>query len=212
MAVPAAVAAAAGRKEVIMSRKDVIEFFDRLAPGWDSHMVRNENAITRILNNTGISEGKDVLDVACGTGVLIPDYLKRKVSSVTAIDISPAMTAIAREKFRDDERVKVICGDVLEYQPEHQFDCIVVYNALPHFESPEELVGVLSGMLKKGAYLSIAHGMSFEKLSRHHDGVSSDVTNPLTTAEKLGEIMSGYLKVTAVISDDEMYQVAGIKE
>ena len=205
-------AAADGRIGGYMSKKTVIEFFDRLAPEWDSHMKRNEKAICRILDNACVSEGMDVFDVACGTGVLIPDYLGRNVNSVTAIDISPVMTQIAAEKFISDERVKVVCGDVLEYQPEHEFDCIMVYNALPHFESPEELIRVLSGMLKKGGCLSIAHGMSFAKLSRHHDGVSSDVTNPLTTAEKLGEIMSGYLKVKTVISDDEMYQVAGIKE
>ena len=195
-----------------MSKEAVIEYFDRMAPGWDSHMKRNERAITRILDNAHVKEGVKVLDVACGTGVLIPDYLNRNVISVTGIDISPVMAEIAGKKFADDRRVRIICGDIMEYCPDDRFDCIMVYNALPHFNSPEELIKVLSGMLKEGGTLSIAHGMSFAKLNRHHDNVSPEVTNPLTTAERLGEIMSRYLEVTTVISDDEMYQVTGVKK
>lgn len=48
-----------------------------------------------------------VLDVACGTGVLIPDYLERGAAQVTAIDIAPEMVRIAREKF-PQENVTVL--------------------------------------------------------------------------------------------------------
>ncbi|MBQ3384711.1 MAG: class I SAM-dependent methyltransferase [Erysipelotrichaceae bacterium] len=196
-----------------MSKKnEVIAFFDRLSAGWDSHMVRNERAINRIIDNGRVRENMNVLDVACGTGVLIPDYLKRNVNSVTAIDISKGMTDIAAAKFADEEKVEVVCGDVMEYCPDKKFDCIVVYNALPHFESPEELIKKLAGLLETDGCLTIAHGMSFARLSRHHDNVSEDVSNPLTTAWELADIMSRYLKVTVVVSDDEMYQVAGVKE
>ena len=82
-----------------MNKEAVIEYFDRMAPGWDSHMKRNERAITRILDNAHVKEGVKVLDVACGTGVLIPDYLNRNVISVTGIDISPVMAEIAGKKF-----------------------------------------------------------------------------------------------------------------
>ena len=195
-----------------MSKKDVIAFFDGWSAVWDSHMKRNERAIKRILDNGKVRENTDVLDVACGTGVLIPDYLRRNVNSVTAIDISPGMADIAARKFENEPKVEVICGDVLEYCPDRQFDCIMVYNALPHFDSPEELIRKLSELLKEEGCLTIAHGMSFARLSRHHDNVSEDVSHPLTTAWSLAEIMSRYLKVTVVISDDEMYQVSGTKE
>ena len=92
-----------------MEKKDIITFFDKCAPWWDADMVRNEDLIAMILDNGGIRENMHVLDVACGTGVLFPDYLKRNVASVTGIDISPEMAKIAQEKFPD---VKVICGDV----------------------------------------------------------------------------------------------------
>ena len=60
-----------------MDKKDVIEFFDGLAASWDAELVRSDEIIGIILDNGGIKEGVKVLDVACGTGVLIPDYLAR---------------------------------------------------------------------------------------------------------------------------------------
>ena len=112
----------------MIDTKDVIEFFDRLAPAWDGDMVRNEAVIARILDLAAVVPGTEVLDVACGTGVLIPDYLKRKVASVTGIDISPKMAEIARAKF-SQERVTILCGDVETTAFDRLFDCIVVYTA-----------------------------------------------------------------------------------
>ena len=106
-----------------MNKKDIIEFFDRCAPWWDDDMVRNEDIITTILDNGGIRAGIDVLDVACGTGVLFPDYLKLGVASVTGIDISPEMAKLASSKF---PQVQVICGDVETVTFDRQFDAIMV--------------------------------------------------------------------------------------
>ena len=74
-----------------MNKQDVIAFFDRLAPQWDEDMIRDDGIIGKILDEGQVTAGKEVLDVACGTGVVIPDYLARDVASVTAVDISPEM-------------------------------------------------------------------------------------------------------------------------
>ena len=195
----------------MIDRKEVIEFFDRLAPGWDSDLVRNDEIIGIILDNARVSDGKDILDVACGTGVLIPDYLEREVASVTAIDISPEMSRIAGEKFSGDPRVKVLCGDVENTDFGRTFDCVIVYNAFPHFPDPERLIDCLSSLLKPGGMLTVAHGMSREKIDAHHHGPAKRVSNGLMPAEELASIFTKHLKVSTVISDDRMYQVAGVK-
>ena len=192
----------------MISTEDVIGFFDRLAPEWDAGMVRNEEVIAAILDNAQVAEGKDILDVACGTGVLIPDYLTRKAASVTAIDISPKMAEIARTKFSRPE-VTVLCGDAAELETEKHFDRIVVYNAFPHFADQEGLIGHLAGLLKPGGTLTVAHGMSREKINSHHQGTSVRVSCGLMPAGELAAIFGKYLRVTTVISDDRMYQVAG---
>ena len=115
-----------------MEKKTIAEFFDRCAPWWDADMIRNEEIIAAILNNGGVRPGVDVLDVACGTGVLFPDYIKRGAASVTGIDLSPEMAKIAASKFPE---VTVICGDVEETTFDRQFDCVMVYNALSYLAS-----------------------------------------------------------------------------
>ena len=194
----------------MIETKEVIAFFDRLAPGWDAEMIRSDEIVGTILDNAGVTEGKDILDVACGTGVLIPDYLKRSVTSVTGIDISPKMAEIAKKKFTQ-ECVTILCGDVETTAFDRHFDCIVVYNAFPHFPEPERLIARLAELLKPGGTLTVAHGMSREKIDAHHHGTASHVSNGLMRADDLAEIFGKYLTVTAVISDDRMYQVVGIR-
>ncbi|MBP5325336.1 MAG: class I SAM-dependent methyltransferase, partial [Pseudobutyrivibrio sp.] len=92
-----------------------------------------------------------------------------------------------------------------------QFDSIVIYNAFPHFRDADSLIRFLSGNLKMGGRLTVAHGMSREKIDAHHNGHAKDVSNGLMEADKLAELFSKYLEVSTVISDDRMYQVVGIK-
>ena len=85
----------------------------------------------------------------------------------------------------------------------------MVYNAFPHFPDPERLIKTLSGLLKPGGTLTVAHGMSREKIDAHHHGAASHVSNGLMPAEKLAAIFGKYLTVITVLSDDRMYQVVG---
>ena len=191
-----------------MEKKDIITFFDNCAPWWDDDMVRNEDLIAMILTNGGIKEGIHVLDVACGTGVLFPDYLKRNVVSVTGIDISPEMAKIAQAKFPE---VKVICDDVETVDFGKKFDAIMVYNAFPHFPDPAHLIKVLAGLVKPGGKLSIAHGMSRAALTSHHAGRASKVSIDLIHEKELAALMEPYFDVDVIISNDRMYQVAGVR-
>ena len=191
-----------------MNQQDVIAFFDRLAPGWDADMIRNDDIIATILDNAGVAAGMDVLDVACGTGVLFPDYLQRNVGSLTAVDISPEMVKIARSKF---PQVTVLCGDVLTADLGRKFDAIMVYNAFPHFPEPEALIATLSNLLKPGGTLTVAHGMSRAAIDRHHEGSASKVSIGLMHEDALESLFTKHLTVTVKISNERMYQVAGKK-
>ena len=191
-----------------MEQQEVIRFFDRCAPSWDVGLVRNEAVISAILDNAGVRAGVDVLDVACGTGVLFPDYLKRGVASLTAIDISPEMVKLARQKY---PKVCVLCGDVEQTVFDQCFDVIMIYNAFPHFPDPARLIGCLARWVKPGGRLSVAHGMSREKLLQHHAGTASRVSVDLLEENELAALFAPYFDVDTVISDERMYQVAGRK-
>lgn len=194
-----------------MKKEDIIEFFDRCAPNWDAQMIKSDRIIGKILDNAEVGAGMDVLDVACGTGVMFDYYLQRQVASVTGIDIAPEMARIAGEKYAGEEKVQVICGDVEDYEFGRKFDRIVVYNAFPHFPYPKRLIKILAGLLKEDGRLTVAHGMSREAIDNHHNGPASKVSNGLMTAESLKRIFDAHFDVEVVISNGYMYQVSGVK-
>ena len=194
-----------------MEKKDVIAFFDRCAPTWDAEMIKSDIKIGKILDNAEVGAGLDILDVACGTGVMFDYYLQRGAASVTGIDISPEMARIAAEKYAGEEKIRVICGDVEEFQFDRKFDRIVVYNAFPHFPYPKRLIKILAGLLKEDGRLTVAHGMSREAIDGHHSGAASKVSNGLMSAESLKKIFDAHFDVEVVISNRHMYQVSGVK-
>ena len=195
-----------------MEKKDVIAFFDRCAPTWDAEMIKSDVIMEKILDNAEVGEGMDVLDVACGTGVMFDYYLKRKVASVTGIDISPEMAKIAAGKYADVPGVQVICGDVEETAFDRKFDRIVVYNAFPHFPKPKRLIKALAGLLKEDGRLTIAHGQSREAIDNHHSGSASKVSNGLMSADSLKKLFDPHFEVEVMISNRRMYQVSGVKK
>ncbi len=194
----------------MIDQKDVIAFFDERAGDWDAGMIRSDEKIGRILDNAAVREGSRVLDIACGTGVLIGDYLRRGVKSVTAVDISSEMIRIAREKF-PQENVQFVCGDAETAPLGEGFDAIVIYNAFPHFPDPERLIAHLSSLLAPGGHLTVAHGSSRAAIDAHHHGAASHVSNGLMEADALAAIFARHLRVTDIISTDEMYQIVGEK-
>ena len=195
-----------------MQKQDVIAFFDRCAPTWDAEMIKSDEIIGKILDNAEVGAGMDILDVACGTGVMFDYYLTRGAASVTGIDIAPEMARIAGEKYAAEPRVRVLCGDVEEAVFDRKFDRIVVYNAFPHFPKPKRLIKILAGLLKEDGRLTVAHGQSREAIDNHHSGSASKVSNGLMSADSLKKLFDPYLDVEVVISNRRMYQVSGVKK
>lgn len=194
-----------------MDKNDVIEFFDGIAPTWDAEMIPKDRIIGVILDNAGLKPGMHVLDVACGTGVMFPHYRMRGAASVTGIDISPEMAKIAAKKYADCDNVCVICGDVEEQEFKQKFDFIMVYNAFPHFPDADRLIRRLSSLLSEGGILTVAHSMSREQINEHHSGKAHHVSNGLISSDELSAVFAAYTDVTVNISDENMYQVTGIR-
>ena len=157
-----------------------------------------------------MSSGNTVLDVASGTGVLVPWYLERKVSSVTAVDISPEMVNIGVKNHPEPE-VKFICGDIETLSFDRKFDRVIVFNSFPHFAEPEGLIRRLSELMNPGGMLTIAHSMSREELDQHHAGAAHKVSVRLMPAEELSGIVGKYLEVKTTFDNNDMYQVIAVK-
>lgn len=104
------------------------------------------------------------------------------------------------------ENIHFICGDVEELNFGEAFDAIVIYNAFPHFPDAERLIARLSNALAPGGILTVAHGMSRERINMHHSGAAKHVSADLMPAEELAEIFKKHLTITDIISNDTMYR------
>ena len=174
----------------MIDKRDVIAFFDKRAAAWDAEMIRHEPVIQAILDNAGVGDGARVLDVACGTGVLFPDYLARG-ASVTGIDISPEMARIAAAKFTGEPRVQVLCGDVEETVFPETFDVVMVYNAFPHFPDPARLMARRQirrlPVVAEGKVVGMVSLGDLAQCGRYEMEISRALTDISSVVQKLSE-------------------------
>ena len=103
--------------------------------------------------------GCRVLDAGCGTGALAVEAAKRG-ADVTAVDISPTLIGIARERVPEKlghGRVHFMAGDMLDKKLGN-FDHIVAMDSLIHYSLPD-MIGMLarlSDMSRSGVHFTSA--------------------------------------------------------
>jgi magnesium-protoporphyrin O-methyltransferase len=91
-------------------------------------------------------KGLRILDAGCGTGALAVELAERG-ADVTAVDLSPNLVALARERYPQQigaGRVTFQVGDMLRPGPA-RFDHVVAMDSLIHYE-PLDMMKVLSLM------------------------------------------------------------------
>ena len=99
-----------------------------------------------------LEPGSRILDVGCGSGIPVVKELADNFS-VTGIDISSSMIAMARENV---STARFIHADVTETEfPEDSFDAIVSYYAIFHIPRQEhrELFRRFAGWIRPGGLL-----------------------------------------------------------
>ena len=78
---------------------------------WGQCFLVDQDAVRRIVDWARI-DGLPVVEIGPGRGA-ITGLLRERASSLTLVEIDPALAAELEEKYRDDERVTVIRGDAL---------------------------------------------------------------------------------------------------
>ncbi len=194
-----------------MDKKEIASFFDSLAETWDSTTIKNKQKVETILDYAEVFAHKSVLDIACGTGVLVPDYIERKIDRYVGVDISTNMIDIAHGKFSNYKGFEFFCADAETVTLNEKFDCIVIYDAFPHFVNPMILFKNLSDHLKENGRITVAHSMNRDEITAIHARNARNVSTILPEADKLKVLMSQFFNIDICVSNNKMYIVSGKK-
>jgi ubiquinone/menaquinone biosynthesis C-methylase UbiE len=192
-------------------------FFDRLAEDWDESVDHDPGKLERIAGLLGLEPGDTVLDVGCGTGVMVPYLLERvgENGRIVAVDISPKMMEVARGKFPPEEypNVEFIAADVNETRWENGYDAVLCYSCFPHFRDQRATLRHLSQGLKTGGTLAVAHSESRDAINVVHANGPDEIRDDyLPPSDEIAEMMADAgLEITETIDDEEMFVVVGRK-
>jgi len=97
------------------------------------------------------SQGKDILDIGCGTGEFL-NYCKGKGLTVTGIEPNPKARKFAADHFS----IEVKDEDYLDHLPPAGFDIITMWHVLEHVHLLDSYFQRISQALKKNGTLIIA--------------------------------------------------------
>ena len=105
-----------------------------------------------------LSPGARILDIGCGCGRPIAEYLAGRGCRVVGIDISESMIEAARSANIAGCRF-IVC-DFLDYDSDEKFDALIAFDSLWHiaYERQHEIYPRLAKLLKTGGRLLFTHG------------------------------------------------------
>lgn len=154
------------------------EYFNNLAGEWEAHEF-NETKIKHALSMVPIIPGDFVLDVGCGTGVLV-SFLKGLVNPdgvIIEIDFAQAMLGKAKQKY-NFSNIHFIAADgetlpVLSKRLNH----IICFASFPHFENKENTLQGFFRVLSPSGTLSIIHLMGSKELNLFHHKIGGPIEN-----------------------------------
>jgi len=155
------------------------EFFNEHAEKWCDMWYRDhatgrsdkhQKDFERLFSLLPLRPGFHVLDVGCGTGVLVPFIIERITSTgiLYELDFADRMIEVNR-RLHQQENLRFLIADA-ENAPLNAACCDVVicFSCFPHFQDKENALLVLSRILKPGGVFVLAHFDSAVGINKHH--------------------------------------------
>ena len=125
-------------------------------PGFYATTEQLSMIITRYNLAKKYSNNKDVLEVACGSGIGIP-YLKDVAKSVCACDIDPKLVSTAKEISTNIDSVDIKEGDAqnLPYL-DKSFDLVIIFEAIYYLNDYTKFFSEANRVLRSEGLLIIS--------------------------------------------------------
>jgi ArsR family transcriptional regulator len=116
----------------------------------------------------------DVLDIACGDGVLA-ELFAAHARSITGVDISATLIAAARARLKGEAQVKLLEGDMHALPlASGTFDHVFLMHALAYTKRPQDVLNEAARLLRPGGRLIVAalHAHQHKATMQSYDHVN----------------------------------------
>ncbi len=164
------------KEEICRVRK---QFFNDNAESWldmwyrnpeTGELDRHQKDFERLFSLVPLKPGDCVLDVGCGSGVLVPMVLERikKTGILHELDFAEKMIEVNRDLHKE-ANIRFIVADAAKAPINREScDVIICFSCFPHFDEKGKVLTALSRILKPRGALIIAHFDSSEDINRRH--------------------------------------------
>jgi len=163
--------------QIYRARKN---FFNKNAENWCDRCYkdtvtgrydRHAKDFERLFSFLPLKPGDHVLDVGCGTGVLVPFILERITTAgvLYELDFADNMIRI-NQSLHEAGNVRFIVADA-ENAPfdEASCDAVICFSCFPHFHDIQKAMVILSRILKPRGVFALSHFDSSEAINKHHE-------------------------------------------
>ncbi|MFH1283454.1 MAG: class I SAM-dependent methyltransferase [bacterium] len=185
-------------------------FFNSQANIWDKTYWYNEEKLNRVkslIKRFKLKPGMTVLDLATGTGVLLP-LIQNDIGhdgKLFALDYSYEMLKAGKNKGLQGQ-IHFLLADVNKIPIKKcLFDRIICFSAFPHFHNKISIIRNCLSIQKPGGLFFIAHITNSEKLNKMHKISHSTVKNDYMPSKKQFAVLlrkAGIIKFNIVENKD----------
>lgn len=123
---------------------------ERLVPDMLSEDSTSQKILNLNIQNYQIAaryvQGKQVLDIACGSGYGSQILSSAGADLVVGVDICSDTIQYAQERY-SDSRIEFICSDADQFKWSNLFDVIVSFETIEHLQKPKEFLQKIHSLL-----------------------------------------------------------------
>jgi len=184
-------------------------FFNQVAPSWDDmqqNSPETRSGIRKFVQSAYLNSAETILDVGCGTGVLVPHLLTAYPNAklIIELDFAEEMLAVNRAKHTDPRLARLAADATNLPLPDESMDVVLCFNAAPHLGSSELAFRDLFRVLARSGALAVGHLINSAELNQFHGNLHAPVAHDhLPPARELGKILSSLGAINVMAQEQQ---------
>ena len=142
-----------------MSMSRSAEVYDSIAEDYavstTNFTFRNSFMLPAFWSTVGDVKGRTILDLACGTGPISHEFVKKGAQQVIGVDVSEAMVTLAQEKFQHP-KLEFKVGNAMSFSAGKEFDLVTCVHLFTYAATRECLDQFCQNAFRHAAHPAVS--------------------------------------------------------